>query len=351
MKTNVLETRRRRRRTSSPWPTALGENEGYREDGRRGTQVLLRLARWPPRGRLHVTLTCIPLWLASATKSSLRRPSERLRRIWGGSSPKYHREYPRHLFHLVSNCPGHSFGSKASLINRIKHVENRQNSPDSATSIHRRDSSTVHRSTPSATSPSLAASTLNVKLPDLSAPQELPAPHIVGTFSQHFLSLTSAFQPFLPDFWDSSRSRGADAIRHDVQAETPMRKVLVVAGTSTPHAGGPTYGPSDSDYGDDHAVSKATASTSAPGLWRDVTEDFGLPQSFDPRAPLTKARDAIVSAFDDAPHQKHEPAFQSRPLDQDEVKGLWALLLIFGGSWLAGGMFDGSKKKKPSPKS
>jgi hypothetical protein len=129
-----------------------------------------------------------------------------------------------------------------------------------------------------------------------------------------------------------------------------MRKVLVVAGTSAQQAGGPTYGESDhteSESGEGQTISKAAAPT--PGFWKDVAEDIGLPQSFDLSVPFAKARDIIISAFQqDSVQQKRKPTFQSRPLDPDEMRGVWALLLILGGSWLASGLFDGSKKRKSS---
>jgi hypothetical protein len=128
-----------------------------------------------------------------------------------------------------------------------------------------------------------------------------------------------------------------------------MRQFLVVAGTSTQHAGGPTYGSSDHSQAgpsEDQAASRATASSH--GLWADVIEDLGLPPTFDVSTPFTKGRDTIISAFQDSPPQKQgPPTFQSRPLNPDEAKGVWVLLLILGGSWLASGLFDGSKKKKP----
>lgn len=85
----------------------------------------------------------------------------------------------------MSNLARSSSGSKATLITRIEHVEKRQNSADSPNSIHKRDSSTVNYSNSSAVSPSYTASTLNVKLPDLSVPRELPRPHIVSNPSHH----------------------------------------------------------------------------------------------------------------------------------------------------------------------
>lgn len=128
-----------------------------------------------------------------------------------------------------------------------------------------------------------------------------------------------------------------------------MRKVLVVAGTSTQHAGGPTYGSSDhpeADPNEDQALSKGISPTH--GLWADVIEDLCLPPTFDASAPFTRTRDAFLSVFQDSESQKRPTPFQSRPLDPDEAKGVWALLFILGGSWLAGGLFNGSKKKKTS---
>lgn len=131
-----------------------------------------------------------------------------------------------------------------------------------------------------------------------------------------------------------------------------MRKVLVVGGTSMQHAGGPTYGESDhtESASEVETVSKAAAPILAPGFWADVIEDIGLPPSFDASAPFARAYVSIVSVFQDSTQQTRKPTFYQRPLDSDEARGVWVLLLILGGSWVAGGLFDSSKKKKPISK-
>jgi hypothetical protein len=100
----------------------------------------------------------------------------------------YHCERPQFLLRLFSLARPSS-GSKAALITRIKHVESRQNSANSPT-LHKRDSSTANHSRSLATSPSASGLTLGVKLPDLSAPQELPGPQIVNTSSHGALHLS-----------------------------------------------------------------------------------------------------------------------------------------------------------------
>lgn len=117
------------------------------------------------------------------------------------------------------------------------------------------------------------------------------------------------------------------------------------------HAGGPTYGDSDHteiEPGEDKTISKAAIPTPS-GFWADVAEDIGLPPSFHVSTPIIKAREAIKSAFHQDPAQQTQKiSFFQRPLETNEKEGVWVLLLILGGSWLAGGLFDGSKKKKPS---
>ena len=157
--------------------------------------------------------------------------------------------------------------------------------------------------------------------------------------------LTPLRQPFLPDF-DSSQARTADAIHHGPTSEAPRRKVLVVAGAATHHAGGPSYGPSHhSEVDDDHGVHEPAAPKT--GFWGDVIADLGLSPSFAASASLIKARDTVSSVAKSVwePTQAKQQPSLSRPLNADEARGVWILLGILGGSWLAGGLFDTSKKK------
>jgi len=126
-----------------------------------------------------------------------------------------------------------------------------------------------------------------------------------------------------------------------------MRKVLVVAGAATHHAGGPSYGPShhsemDEEHRDNDPIPPKT------GFWGDVAADLGLSSSFDASGSLIKARDTVSSivksTWEQTQAKKQQPSL-SRPLDADEARGVWILLAILGGSWLAGGFFDTSKNK------
>lgn len=121
--------------------------------------------------------------------------------------------------------------------------------------------------------------TLDIKLPDLTSESELPSPDIVClSLLSHFVSSNSShFQPFLPDSWDSSRARGDNSIRHDVDNEAPMRPILVVAGASSQQfVGGPTY-EEHSSLTLEHSEAPKPTQSRRTGLWADILEDVGIP--------------------------------------------------------------------------
>lgn len=223
-------------------------------------------------------------------------------------------------------------GSKASLIGHIEHVEG------NATS--RRHSSTVNHPV---ASPSPL--TLNVKLPDLSAEPELPGPQIVSTIFAHEDFFMNATQPFLPDFWDSSRVRGTDAISHEAGKEAPMRQMVMVGGSSVQHAEGLAYDlPKDSQPDDNHAEPTTATQVKKEGLWADIHADIGLPPTFGVQLPFSKTKRWIDSVFDEETTRKTSRVpWERRPLDTEERRGLWVLVLIFGSSWIAGGVFVKAK--------
>ncbi|OBZ75080.1 hypothetical protein A0H81_04265 [Grifola frondosa] len=91
--------------------------------------------------------------------------------------------------------------------------------------------------------------------------------------------------PFVPDLWDSSKVKADSAPPEETDSSIP--KILAVAGAATHHGGGPSH-----------------------NLYPSATESV---------APVS------VSF--------------SRPLEKDERTGVWLLLGLLAGSWLAGGYF------------
>ncbi|GJJ12104.1 hypothetical protein Clacol_006345 [Clathrus columnatus] len=175
--------------------------------------------------------------------------------------------------------------------------------------------------TPSNTHGSKTKFTLNIKLPDLAISPEQPGPDL----------------PFLPDFWDSSLTRGANSIRHDVVHEAPMRPILVVAGISSQQAaGGPTYDGDHSSPTLEHATTRTQPVTSSPptGFWADFIDDLGIPTDYHISNPLKQSRDISSS----------EQPLSNRPLNDEEKRGLWALLLFISGSYIMGGLFSKPKR-------
>lgn len=204
----------------------------------------------------------------------------------------------------------YSKGNKATLITRLQHDDERRAIPPASVTSQPVSRAVRHASTaevpgiPSSAPsspppPAFAKDFLEVKLPDLSQPEPEILVQIVSlivTRSHNFSAMCAvghathfdfcAVKPFVPDFWDSSRVK-AESAPQASGSSTP--KMIAVAGDATHHGGGPShkvYVPSES--------------------------------------PATGAQDAT-------------PA--SRPLTRDEARGVWVLLGLLAGSWLAAGYF------------
>lgn len=122
-------------------------------------------------------------------------------------------------------------------------------------------------------------------------------------------------QPFVPDFWDSSKFKPKEQQEH---TESHDPKVLVVAGAAT-HLGG---GPSHNLYSEP----ESTASDSTPevslfkkeGFWYDVFSDSGLPTTV--KVPSVNFESQEV------------------PRDSTSARGVWTLIGLLFGSWVVAGV-------------
>ncbi|KAH9966800.1 hypothetical protein BC827DRAFT_1264717 [Russula dissimulans] len=162
---------------------------------------------------------------------------------------------------------------------------------------------------------------LNIKLPDLSAP--LPEPEV--------------YIPFTPDFWESSRARAEAAPAPSDEPEIP--KVIVVAGDSARADSTHIFSPAHELVS---VEPPAEPVSNLRGLFYDLADDLALPKDF---SALKANRDrlALVEGISPPPSTGRSK-FQPRTLNKDEVKGVWIILGLFVGSWLAGGWLKRDSK-------
>jgi len=178
----------------------------------------------------------------------------------------------------------------------------------------------------------------NINLPDLSQPDpEIPTPI-----------------PFYPDSYDS--------IYHPnpyTSADPLPPKVLVVAGSSTHHGGGPSHNAFDGPESLDRheyepplsSSSSVTASAiSSAGVWQDVADDIGLSGLWN-RGQVAGGRKAVLdSLLEKTGTSNAREKDHSRKLDRDEVKGVWVLVGLLAGSWVVGGLVNSPPKDEHGEK-
>lgn len=112
--------------------------------------------------------------------------------------------------------------------------------------------------------------------------------------------------------------------------------MVAVAGSATHHGGGPTHSLSNSEV---ETLAGASAPEAGPsGFWRGLAEDLNLPTSL--KLPnVAKQSEALFNVAEKTETSGGQEKTYSRTLDRDEVRGLWLLLGLLGGSWVAAGVF------------
>ncbi|KAH9843030.1 uncharacterized protein C8Q71DRAFT_735623 [Rhodofomes roseus] len=136
--------------------------------------------------------------------------------------------------------------------------------------------------------------------------------------------------PLLPDLWGASASAPKAQPSTDSGALAP--KMVAVAGSATHHGGGPTHSlSSDEAYVEEDTT---PAKSENKSIWRDIVDDLNLPTSFKPSKVADQAFD-VAAKTETSGEKSH-----SRTLDSDEVRGLWVLLGLLAGSWVAAGAFQ-----------
>lgn len=77
------------------------------------------------------------------------------------------------------------------------------------------------------------------------------------------------------------------------------------------------------------------------GFWADVAGDLGIPTTLAlPGAARAQQKALIESLPDEATSLSAQGEHHGRTLDTDERKGVWVVLGVLAGSWLAGGLLS-----------
>ncbi|KAI0006157.1 hypothetical protein BJV74DRAFT_802522 [Russula compacta] len=175
---------------------------------------------------------------------------------------------------------------------------------------------------------------LNIKLPDLSAPPPEPELHI----------------PFTPDFWESSRVKAEAAPALPEEPQIP--KVIIVAGdtaradsTHISHTHEPIREHVTPEQHHHYAEpSSGPKVSNLRSLFLDVADDLMLPKDLSALKPhkgrVPHSDDLIEEALPSTGGTK----FHTRMFDKEELGGVWILLGLFAGSWLAGGLLKKDSK-------
>ncbi|KAJ3551116.1 hypothetical protein NM688_g4922 [Phlebia brevispora] len=218
-------------------------------------------------------------------------------------------------------------GNKATLITRLQDHERRQQYEAPVPPAPVQHNQVRHASTtelpgvPSTSQPSPLLSNhpkeiLDVKIPNASYPiPELPVQI-----------------PFVPDLWDSSRVKAEAA---QPKQQDPFNPKVIAVGGAVTHLGG---GPSHALYPEEVSIeSRPFVYNKNQSFWRDLADDFPVPTSFK-LTPNEVPKELLegVAETTEMSGRKSDVHY-SRTLDQDEKRGVWALLGLLAGSWALAG--------------
>ncbi|KAI0928464.1 hypothetical protein AcW1_005702 [Taiwanofungus camphoratus] len=211
-------------------------------------------------------------------------------------------------------------GNKATLVTRLLQDDEKKvlaASPLVSPRVRHASTTEVPGIPSTAPPPSWPKEFMNVKLPNLAKPDPEPQIQI----------------PFVPDLWDSSRVK-AESTPRPAEPSTP--KMIAVAGSATHHGGGPTHHLVNPEV---ELASETPSQPGPSGFWRDLAEDLNLPTSLKLPNPVAQAGE-LFDVAETTGTSAGQGRSYSRTLDKDEKQGLWALLGLLTGSWVAAGYFQ-----------
>lgn len=130
-------------------------------------------------------------------------------------------------------------------------------------------------------------------------------------------------QPFVPDFWESSRVKAAEQQSSEGVLDAEIPNLIAVAGDATHISASPSHTLYTGLESTDQAPAKLSKDKT---FFQDIAEDMFIPASW------PKAESDV--------QEKH----QSRSLNNEERSGLWAFLGIFVGSFIGAALFESPSK-------
>ncbi|THH33963.1 hypothetical protein EUX98_g281 [Antrodiella citrinella] len=139
--------------------------------------------------------------------------------------------------------------------------------------------------------------------------------------------------PFTPDFWESSRVKAAEQAQEIPEAASP--NLIAVAGDASHISASPShtlFSPLES------VTQEPVKSSKDKTFFEALTEDLFIPIS------LPKLQTEGVNVLQVTQTSGSQVKDHSRTLDKDEKTGLWVLLGVFVGSWVAAGVFQAPSK-------
>jgi hypothetical protein len=162
-------------------------------------------------------------------------------------------------------------------------------------------------------------------------------------------------QPFTPDFWESSRAKAQAAAAAAAAAaaleEPHVPKVIVIAG-DTARADSMHISDSVREHVsvlEHHAEPSSTPKVSnLRSLFLDIADDVPLPKDLSALKVNRAQRVLLGDLIEEISTSTGRSRFHTRTLDKDEIRGIWILLGLLAGSWLAGGLL---RKKSTYPES
>lgn len=137
--------------------------------------------------------------------------------------------------------------------------------------------------------------------------------------------------------WDSKAKNAAAAAQEAARAvaeSLTMPKVVTAASPVTHLGGGPSSNAYEPPSGQSQPVHEASAQAS--GVLGGLAQEIGFPSTAEITESLAKITDPAS-----APRLP-----KSRDLTEEDKKGLWILLGLIAGGWIAGGLLSPRKRKQ-----
>jgi hypothetical protein len=151
-----------------------------------------------------------------------------------------------------------------------------------------------------------------------------------------------SLQPFTPDFWESSRAK-AEAARA-LPEEPQIPKVIVVAGDDARADSTHIFADVREHVAGEHQPASVSKASNLRSLYHDIADDLTLPKDLSALKPSKGRLPLRDDMFEEISTSTGISKIHFRTLNSDQVRGVWVIVGLIAGSWLAGGLLK--KKSK-----